>query len=231
MFRFKQFTVRQDRTAMKVGTDGVLLGAWAEVEEAQNILDIGTGTGLIALMAAQKAPHAHIEAIEIEANACLQAQENIDESPWRDRIHLTQTPLQAYYPPMAFDCIICNPPFFVHSTVCPDNSRSMARHCNSLPHTELIDHVARLLKTTGYFYVILPVAEAKELTAYAQETGLFPIRITYIHPTPDKAPKRSLIKFAKTPRACQENHIVIEISRHQYTKEYIELTKDFYLYL
>ena len=87
------------------------------------------------------------------------------------------------------------------------------------------------MKTTGYFYVILPVAEAKELTAYAQETGLFPIRITYIHPTPDKAPKRSLIKFAKTPRACQENHIVIEISRHQYTKEYIELTKDFYLYL
>ena len=121
---------------MKVGTDGVLLGAWAELEEAASILDIGTGTGLIALMAAQRNAQARIDALEIEPAACQEAAHNIRISPWAERIRLYPQALQAFFPAIGYDCILCNPPFFVHSTPAPDNGRSLARHTGTLPHTD-----------------------------------------------------------------------------------------------
>lgn len=229
MFQFKQFTIRQDRTPMKVGTDGVLLGAWAELEYAENILDIGTGTGLIALMSAQRNSSARINAIEIEPDACQQARENVSASRWADRIEVIQSALQDFKPEKAYDSIVCNPPFFINSTLTPDNGRTLARHCDSLPHTDLIIHVVRLLAPGGTFSVILPVCEAKELITYAQLHQLYPHHITRVHPTPTKPPKRYLIQFSTDQSNTIEDDLVIELSRHQYSKEYIELTRDFYL--
>lgn len=228
MFQFKQFAIRQDRTPMKVGTDGVLLGAWAELEYAKNILDIGTGTGLIALMSAQRNSSARIDAIEIEPDACRQAQENVSASPWSDRIKIIESPLQDFKPGKVYDSIICNPPFFINSTPTPDNGRTLARHCNSLPHTELIDHVVRLLNTRGTFSVILPVNEAKEMITYAQNHQLYPRHITRVHPTPAKPAKRYLIQFSGAPETTTEDELIIELSRHQYSNEYVGLTREFY---
>lgn len=229
MFQFKQFTIHQDRTPMKVGTDGVLLGAWAELENASTILDIGTGTGLLALMAAQRNSRAQIDAIDIVASACQQAQENIHLSPWSTRIRVYQQALQSFHPSYSYDCILCNPPFFEHSTPAPEPARSLARHSDPLPHHELIDHVVRLLLPAGSLQVILPVQEANRLILYAESKGLFPHRITHVHPTPEKAAKRLLIHFTFCRQSPEENKLIIELARHHYSQEYIALTRTFYL--
>lgn len=230
MFHFKQFTIQQDRTPMKVGTDGVLLGAWAEVDKAGHLLDIGTGTGLIALMAAQRNPTARIDAIEIEPAACGQARENILATPWHSRIQLVQTALQDYFPTIQYDCIVCNPPFFNHSTPTPDKGRTLARHSDSLPHPELIRHVARLLKKDGQFSVILPVPEGLDMIRNAIAYQLHPVHLTEVLPNPGKSPKRYLIAFRFNPTTpLIKDQLVIEFSRHQYSPEYIRLTKAFYL--
>lgn len=230
MFQFKQFTIRQDQTAMKVGTDGVLLGAWAEVEKAHQILDIGTGTGLIALMAAQRNHQAYIQAIEIEQQAYEQACQNVCHSPWSDRIEVIHSSLQSFEPENLFDCIICNPPFFNHSLKTPHNNRNLARHSDSLSHKELLIHASRLLSPNGHFHVILPVTEAKALTDIAPEYQLYPTRITQVFPTPEKAAKRLLIQFSHQQTIVQQDNLVVEITRHQYSEEYIRLTQDFYLF-
>lgn len=229
MFRFKQFAIQQDRTPMKVGTDGVLLGAWAELEHSTHILDIGTGTGLIALMAAQRNPVAFIDALEIEPNACEQARENIGASPWAERITVIPTALQDYTSPSIYDCILCNPPFFNSSTKTPDQGRTLARHDDTLPHPVLIEHTSRLLTPEGIFCLILPVKEALEAILYARQHRLFPQRITQVLPNPGKPPKRLLIQFARHETETQTDELVIEFSRHQYTPEYIRLTRAFYL--
>lgn len=231
MFRFKQFTVRQERTAMKVGTDGVLLGAWADLERADAILDIGTGTGVIALMAAQRNPQALVDALEIDGEACGEAQENVERSPWKGRIRVIRGALQEFAPEKRYGCVVCNPPFFVDSTRTPDDHRTVARHCDALSHEELAEHAERLLTPEGCLCIILPVAEANRMTEYARRVGLFPSRITYVHPTPEKAPKRILAKFIRQERTTEEDHLVVELSRHRYSKEYTALTKEFYLYL
>ncbi len=231
MFQFKQFTIKQDRTPMKVGTDGVLLGAWADLKEANHILDIGTGTGLIALMAAQRNPNASIDALEIEFNACLQAQENIYASSWAKRIQLIPKALQDYSSDIKYNSIVCNPPFFHQSTKTPNHGRTLARHNETLLHTELIQYVAKLLSPQGNFCVILPTNEALSMIEYAQQHQLYPSHITYILPTPEKPAKRYLIKFMTKPEILFEDKLIIELSRHKYSKEYIELTKDFYLHI
>lgn len=229
MFRFKQFTIQQDNTPMKVGTDGVLLGSWADIEEAKTILDIGTGTGLIALMSAQRNPLAQIDALEIEPHACQQAHENIIASPWAKRINIFPVALQNYHPKFLYDSIICNPPFFINSTKAPKKGRSIARHNDTLPHRELIENVSQLLKPQGNFCVILPVAETQALIRYAEEYQLYPAYITRVIPTPGKPTKRILIKFTFSRSNIQEDELILEFSRHHYSKEYIELTKAFYL--
>lgn len=231
MFQFKQFTIHQERTAMKVGTDGVLLGAWAEPEKASNILDIGTGTGLLALMAAQRHPEARIDAIEIEPEAAGQAMENVADSPWHGRIRIYPVSLFDFTATDPYDCILCNPPFFNNSTKTPDNGRTMARHTDTLPHEALIRSVVRLLAGNGSFYIILPTEEAETFIKLAEDARLYVARITKVLPNPGKKPKRYLMKFTFDRIPAVTDELVIELSRHEYTPEYISLTKDFYLNL
>lgn len=229
MFRFKQFTVQQDKTAMKVGTDGVLLGAWANLEKTQAVLDIGTGTGLIALMAAQRNETARIDAIEIEAEAYLQARANVAHSPWADRIKVHRISLFDYFPDHKYDCIICNPPFFTRSTKNPDDKRTLARHNDTLPHDALAIAVSRLLSENGTAHFILPSAESEKFMLYTREANLYPQRITEVYPTPHSVSKRRLISLGFQQISPLPDHLVIELSRHCYSEEYIRLTQDFYL--
>lgn len=229
MFQFKQFSIQQDRTPMKVGTDGVLLGAWTDLEKATRILDIGTGTGLIALMSAQRNATAHIDALEIDPDAIGQARENVAASPWADRINIIPLSLQQYDSPVPYDCIVCNPPYFTQSTKTPHPGRTLARHNDTLPHRELIEHSKRLLSPEGNFQVILPVPEAMQLIEYARASRLYPVRITKVLPNPGKPPKRYLIKFSATLQEYSEDELIIEYKRHLYSPEYVRLTKSFYL--
>ena len=229
MFQFKQFVIQQGRTPMKVGTDGVLLGAWADVYRTKAVLDIGTGTGLIALMGAQRNHSALVHAIEIEPEACQQALENIQNSPWANRIQLFPSALQNYFPEILYDSIVCNPPFFVHSTKTPNPGRTLARHNDSLPLPDLIRNVQRLLCPEGNFCVILPVNEAQELIKLAQICHLFPAKITRVIPNPGKPPKRLLVKFTFKPGPTVEDELIIELSRHCYSDKYKALTQAFYL--
>lgn len=232
MFQFKQFTIRQDRTPMKVGTDGVLLGAWAATEKALTILDAGTGTGVIALMSAQRNPLARIDAIEIEPDACRQAIENIRASRWKERIQVWESALQTFSPPHLYDCIVCNPPFFINSTKTPDRGRTLARHTDSLPHEELLEHASRLLAPAGNLCVILPAENEELFLRQAGNAGLYAQHITRVHPIPGKPPKRCLLRLGrKSVDTPTEDHLTIELSRHQYSEEYIRLTHEFYLYL
>ncbi len=229
-FQFKQFLIRQGQTAMKVGTDGVLLGAWAELGNVSSILDIGTGTGLLALMAAQRNPEARIEAVEIDADAYHQACQNVGSSPWNDRITLHHLSIFDFYPPHRFDCILCNPPFFLHSTPTPDSSRTTARHCGEFTHTDLLCLAQRLLTAQGKVNLILPVTEAENLIRQAPQYSAALTRITKVKPTPQKAPKRYLLEFSFSSSDAEEpDELVIEYSRHHYSPEYQRLTDDFYL--
>lgn len=229
-FQFKQFLIRQGQTAMKVGTDGVLLGAWAKLENASFILDIGTGTGLLALMAAQRNPQAHIEAVEIDSAAYLQASQNIASSPWSNRIVLHHLSIFDFSPSCRFDCILCNPPFFLNSTPTPDPSRTTARHCNEFNHTDLLSLAPRLLAPQGKLNLILPVTEAENLLRQAPQHSAILTRITRVKPTPQKAPKRYLLEFSFShPVVPESDELIIEYSRHNYSPEYQKLTRDFYL--
>ncbi len=235
MFKFKQFTIHQDRTAMKVGTDGVLLGAWAPISPtAHRILDIGTGTGLIALMLAQRYPSLNITAIDIDKSSIEQATENIKNSPFAQYITTHHTSLQDYNPKEKYDAIVCNPPYFVASLKCPDSQRTQARHTDSLSFDELLSHSARLLNDEGSLSVILPVTEGNQLIALASQYGFTLTQQVHVLPTPTSAPKRLLMHFTKksmvnSQQSIVNSQLIIELARHQYTPEYITLTRDFYL--
>ncbi len=234
-FSFKQFTIEQSKTAMKVGTDGVLLGAWCDLPSDLDakILDIGTGTGLIAIMAAQRSPLAMVDAIEIDEMAFEQAVENSQKSPFSSQINIYHCSLQNYLPEESclYAAIVCNPPYFINSLKNPDSSRSTARHTDSLSFNDLITHSFRLLKEEGILSVILPTAEGNQFIELAKNSGFIVTRTTNIHPTVGAETKRLLIELQKNnePILIEESHLTIEISRHQYTEEYISLTRDFYL--
>ena len=246
MFQFKQFTIHQDRTAMKVGTDGVLLGAWAPIlSSTQRLLDIGTGTGLIALMLAQRMLKENnnstfkIDAIDIDQSSIEQATENINNSPFAQFITTHFTSLQDYSPSEKYDAIVCNPPYFVASLKCPDANRTQARHTDSLSFNDLLQHSARLLNSEGTLSVILPVNEGNQLIQLASQYGFSLIKLVHVHPTPTSDPKRLLIRLQITDNKSQiatpqslnvsKSSLTIELARHQYTDEYIALTRDFYL--
>ena len=228
-FTFKQFTIYHDRCAMKVGTDGVLLGAWTNLGSANRILDVGTGTGLIALMLAQRTKDATITAIDIDADAVGQAQENVLDSPWKDRIEVALQDVCTYAPDGLFDSIVSNPPYFVNSLKCPDGQRTKARHTDSLDANRLIGKVTELLAPEGRFSLILPADQTDELLRIAEEKGLYPSRITRVITRPGLPPKRVLVEFRKTTQICEETELVVELDRHVYSEDYIALTKDFYL--
>lgn len=225
-FQFKQFIVRQDSCAMKVGTDGTLLGAWARGGE--RILDIGTGTGLIALMMAQRFEKATVDAIDIDAGACAQALRNAAESPFGDRINICNKSLQEFADQETntrYDSIVSNPPYFVHSLKAPDERRSMARHAETLSYYDLMKCSANMLSESGEISVVIPFDCRKSLEEAAILSGLFPLRICAVKTKPEKAPKRYLLAFTKHPTTVVQEELVIG------SDEYVEMMKDFYLKL
>ena len=228
-FTFKQFTIRHDRCAMKVGTDGVLLGAWTDVNHSHHTLDIGTGTGLIALMLAQRCPQALITAIDIDAEAVGQARENVQSSPWKDRVEVLLQDICTFSTDQRFDTIVSNPPYFIDSLKCPDDQRNTARHTDTLDAERLLANVARLLTDDGRFSIILPAEQTDLLIQTACTQGLYPSRQTAVITRPGLPPKRILMEFRKTKEAFQPDELVIELERHVYSEGYIALTKDFYL--
>lgn len=231
MFTFKQFAVCQDRCAMKVGTDGVLLGAWVKVEECHRILDVGTGTGLIALMAAQRSA-ADITAIDLDDGAVEQAQENVAASPWKQRIRvmaMDMRKMEVEKPDMLFDALLCNPPFFENSLKCPDAARTMARHTDTLSFDELARSAARLLAPHGELSVVIPYDRAADMTVSAACYGLFVSRKTVVYGVEGARPKRVLMAFAREAASCISDTLTIRDKEHQYTPEYIRLVSPFYL--
>lgn len=229
-FQFKQFTVWHDKCAMKVGTDGVLLGAWTFICEAHRILDIGTGTGLVALMLAQRSlANATIVALEIDEIASEQAKENVERSPWKDRIEVIKQDFKLYQSTEKFDVIVSNPPYFVDSLTCPDLQRNTARHNDSLTYKELIRGVTELLSVNGTFTIVIPTDVAEQVKAIALTYKLNTVRQLNIITKPGSNPKRVLITFSFSSQKCTVEELLIEIARHQYSAEYKELTKEYYL--
>ncbi len=230
-FRFKKFTVHQEHAAFKVTTDSVLLGAWASVEDAGNILDIGTGTGLLALMAAQRTK-AQIVAVEPDRNSFMQAGINITASPWHGRITLLSSTIQEYQPSgLFFDAIITNPPYFIDSLVNPDETRARTRHTVSMSHADLAGAAARLLSPAGRLHMVLPVTEAERFLEMARDYNLHCQKRMFVRPKPELPPARVLMSLQRgEPQVSGETKIVIEKGgRHIYSDEYVSLTKDFYL--
>lgn len=231
MFTFKQFTIHQDRCAMKVGTDGVLLGAWAHVAHCHHILDIGTGTGLVALMAAQRS-QAHIVAIDLDAGAVSQATSNAAASPWASRIQVTVC--DARYmdtPSTLFDAILCNPPYFENSLKSHDAARTMARHTDTLTFDELTRSASRLLAPYGELSVVIPYDRATDMIVSAANNGLFASRRTIVYPVEQGKPKRILMAFTREGTAHTPENLYIQDIHRNYTPEYIDLVKPFYLKL
>jgi tRNA1Val (adenine37-N6)-methyltransferase len=229
-FNFKQFTVFQERTAFKVGTDSVILGACIAIENAKRILDIGTGTGLIALMLAQRCD-AEIFAIEPDPESFLEASENIRQSKWSKRINIVNCQLQDYLPDgPGFDLIVTNPPYFIDSLKNPDPAKSNARHNVSLSHADILSGVCRLLKEEGKLFIILPYPEGNVFIAEAQEYGFYCNRKLKVKPNPSATIKRLVLGFSRNRTKVSEKFLSIEKGkRHEFTEEYINLTKDFYL--
>lgn len=231
-FTFKQFQVNQDHCAMKIGTDGVLLGAWTPlINNPYNVLDIGAGTGILSLMLAQRSNAEQIDAIEIDEDAYEQCVENFEASPWGDKLFCFHAGLDEFVdePEDEYDLIISNPPFYTDDYKSDNSSRDLARFEDALPFEELIEAAALLLSDNGIFSVIIPFKEEERFVSMCKELDLFPLKITRVKGTPTSEIKRSLLAFCRIEQTVLIDELVIEISRHNYTPEYIELTKDFYL--
>lgn len=256
-FRFKQFEIQQDRCAMKVGTDGVLLGAWAQ--GGRRILDIGSGTGLISLMMAQRFPEAEVVGIDMDADACGQARENVMASPFRDRVEIECCRLQDFGGASeaaeasgtaevlkadggasetaeglkaagVFDAIVSNPPFFVDSLKNPDSKRTMARHTDSLPFRDLFAGVKRLLSDDGVFSAIVPVEVVEQFVAESCILGFYLIRKCGVKTVERKQPKRFMLSFAKHRISPYEEHVETMMDSHGNRSEwYRKITEEFYL--
>jgi tRNA1Val (adenine37-N6)-methyltransferase len=219
MFQFKQFTIEQELCAMKVGTDGVLLGAWAK--GGPRILDIGTGTGIIALMMAQRYPEAQVTAIDIDEGAVRQAEQNVSQSPFLGRISVLQQAVQEHLG--EYESIVSNPPFFIDSLQAPDEQRNMARHTATLSYAELMKATYRLLADDGEFSVVVPFDYRRRMEDEAVFVGFFPSRVCGVKTTERKPAKRYLLAFRKHPCPCQKEQLTIG------SEDYQALTSAFYL--
>ena len=229
-FHFKQFSVRHDRCAMKVGTDAVLLGAWVDLSGAENVLDIGTGSGVIALMLAQRTTDSiKIESVEIEKSAADQAAENFKDSPWSSRIAIHQLAAQDYFPAIRFDLIVTNPPYFNKSLEPPDKVRHQVRHTASLSYEHLLSTVTRLLTSQGRFNVILPYQEGIVFTELAVKHGLFCKRRYHFRTRKDKAVERTLLEFTTHVQNIDEGEILLYENGLDWSTSYRNLISDFYI--
>lgn len=226
-FTFRQFGIRQDQCAMKVGTDGVLLGAWAN--GGHRILDIGTGTGLIALMMAQRCKYAHIEAVEIDPAAAIQARQNVEASPFAERINIVRSAIQDYRPEAPFDSIVSNPPFFASSLKNPDNQRATARHADTLTYADLFGVVKKWLTAEGEFSAVIPTDCLSKFVSEAYLAGLTITRRLAIRTTPRKQPKRHLVAFAKLAKPFINEEQCLQNADGTRSLWYEELTSDFYI--
>lgn len=226
---FKKFSVRHDRVAMKVGTDGVLLGAWTNVGEARTILDIGTGSGLIALMMAQRtAEDVRIDAVEV-ADDAVQAEENFVASPWRHRLRIFPTSIQRFEPDTQYDLIVTNPPYFVDSLKPPDEKRKLVRHAVTLNHADILQAADRLLHPAGRLSLILPPTEAIAFEAEAIGHSLHCNRHCAFRSRSHKMPTRYLLEFSRQPGPLSKTAICLYGQDNTPSSEYRSLTDEFYL--
>jgi tRNA1Val (adenine37-N6)-methyltransferase len=231
-FRFKQFSIEHTGAAMKVGTDGVLVGCWAEVVSAKRLLDIGTGSGVIALMLAQRTDaDALIHAAEAEPEAADQAMRNIAASPWPDKVKVHSVRIQEFRPDVKFDHIISNPPFFVNSFLPPDKRRKEARHTASLSFKDLIDAVVDLLDADGKFSLIIPPVEGAILREYAIQRGLFCSRLCEFRPRAGKPIERWLMEFVFQESETSRSELIMYADGTEWTEDFKSLSRDFYLKL
>ncbi|WP_228236871.1 tRNA1(Val) (adenine(37)-N6)-methyltransferase [Allomuricauda sp. M10] len=231
-FQFKEFTVYQDQCAMKVGTDGVLLGAWTSLEhQPETILDVGAGTGLIALQLAQRSVAETIDAIELDEAAYEQCVTNFEGSPWADRLFCYHAGFDEFVDEIEdeYDLIVSNPPFYAEEMSSGVVSRDYARQNSSLPFDELVEGVAKLLSEQGRFSVIVPFKEESNLLELANKNHLYPQRITRVKGNAQVEYKRSLMEFGFEKVEVRIDELIIETERHQYTDAYIKLTEAFYL--
>lgn len=229
-FQFKQFTVWHDRCAMKVNTDAVLLGAWASAKKATTILDIGTGSGIIAIMLAQRS-NAYVTGVELDKNAACQALENASKCPWKERMEINHIDFNAFANicDTNFDLVVSNPPYFLNSLLNNDVKKQMARHANSLTSAELIGGAFKILTENGIFAVILP-EEQKGFEQEAAIAGLYCHRKLLVKTLPTKKFTRQLLEFSKIPKLQPElTELCIHATPKEYSPEYKQLTKDFYL--
>ena len=234
-FEFKEFTIHQHKTAMKVGTDGVLLGAWCSVDNfPDTILDIGAGSGVISLMIAQRSDAMTIDAVEVDENAYEQTVENFELSDWGDRLYCYNATFQEFADEITeeeetYDLIVSNPPFYTDDFETEDSARNKARFTSSLSFDELVIGVSKILSENGKFTVIIPFKEEVNFIALAKENNLFLNKVCRVQGNETSEIKRSLLEFSFHKTEIKEENLIIEISRHNYTNEYINLTKDFYL--
>jgi tRNA1Val (adenine37-N6)-methyltransferase len=232
-FQFKQFSIRQVNAPMKVGTDGVLLGAWARVESTQKILDIGTGTGVIALMVAQRSPGSQIFGIDIDASSIIDAQFNVDHSIWKDNIHIEHVSLQDFDQLQygTFDLIVSNPPFFTGGVFSFNQDKAAVRHTIKLSHADLLGYSRKLLKADGRLALILPYLEGERLVELAKNFGFAPSLITEVRGRANKPIERMLIELSVSGTfECKRDQIIIEKdARNDWTDDYRKLMKDFLL--
>lgn len=233
MFNFKQFTVQQDKCAMKIGTDGVLLGAWCPIDNNPfSVLDIGAGTGVLSLMLAQRSNAQQIDSLEIDEDAYEQCVENFENSPWSDRLFCFHAGLDEFIdePEDEYDLIISNPPFYSEDFKTDNSQRDLARFQDALPFEDLVEAADLLLSENGIFAVIIPYKEEERFINLCAEVELFPVKVTRVKGSPTTPIIRSLLAFKRYELSVlTADELVIEISRHEYTDEYINLTKEFYL--
>jgi tRNA1Val (adenine37-N6)-methyltransferase len=230
-FRFKQFTIVQNNAAMRVNTDGVLLGAWADVAEAKRILDVGTGTGVIALMLAQRKTDALIDAVEIDVQSAADARQNIANSPWPDRVDVINTSFQTFAETVSksYDLIVSNPPYFNQSLKSPKQAKNISRHTDSLPNEDLLKGISKLLLPQGKFCGVFPYAEGNVFIAQASSFGLYCNKKVNVVSRPGKRVLRLLLQFEKTKMPLVESTLSIHNADGSFTDAYKELTSDFYL--
>jgi tRNA1Val (adenine37-N6)-methyltransferase len=232
VFKFKQFGVEQGQTAMKVGTDGCLLGAWASYAAPERILDIGTGTGVVALMLAQRYPQAIIDAVELEEAAANQAKANFEASPWEDRLSLYRGGIQEFESELSYDLIVSNPPFYPEAdfSLAKGEARQLARSTVKLPYAELLSAAKRLLSPKGLFQLVLPANLADNFSQLANKFDLKLAEMCWIQPLPHREANRVLLSYSFEKIEIVESQVVIRLStaqRHHYSAEYTELLKDF----
>ena len=232
-FNFKQFSVQQDKCAMKIGTDSVLLGAWCPIDNNPfSILDIGAGTGVLSLMLAQRSHAEQIDALEIDEDTYEQCVENFEASPWSDRLFCFHAGLDEFIeePEDEYDIIISNPPFYSEDYKTDNSQRDLARFQDAMPFEELIEAADLLLSENGIFAVIIPYKEEERFIDLCAEVELFPVKVTRVKGSHTTPIVRSLLAFKRFELSTlTADELVIEINRHEYTDDYINLTKDFYL--